>query len=397
MKNRDVALLVAAIGLSALGDFLLFVPLAIHLAKTTGSGLVTAALPLTLWAPVVLLAGPAGLLSDRVDRRQLLIRASLAQAAVAAAIAFVDGTAAILVLTTLLGIGFAVAQPAEFALIPLIAPNGRVNEVNGYVETARYLGMVGGPVLGGALASAGGMRVALLANAVTFVLVALAGLLMHTRPEPRAAGTRPHGQARDGLVFLLREPTLAIVMVAAFASLLFMSAQIPAEVFFIKDELGAGDAGFGIAYSIWFVGMTLGALVLSRRFTAAAMATAALAATAVQGLGVAIPAIWPIFSIALISFCVGGVGHGVKNVLVRTLIHDRVPEDLRGRAYAAYNAIRNSAELIALLAGGLLLSVLAPRWILLLAGGGSALVAMSALLVARRRAVTPPAAAVSPG
>ena len=81
MRNRDVALIVAAIGLSALGDFLLFVPLAIHLADTTGSGLATAALPLTLWAPVVLLAGPAGLLADRVDRRRLLIAASLAQAA----------------------------------------------------------------------------------------------------------------------------------------------------------------------------------------------------------------------------------------------------------------------------------------------------------------------------
>ena len=137
---------------------------------------------------------------------------------------------------------------------------------------------------------------------------------------------------------------------------------------------------------------TLGALVVSRRFAAAAMASAALAATAVQGLGLAIPAVWPVFAVALLSFCVGGIGHGVKNVLVRTLIHDRVPDELRGRAFAAYNGIRNGAELIALLAGGLLLSVLAPRWILLLAGGISALVALIALVVARRRAALAPEA-----
>jgi MFS family permease len=397
MRSRDVPLIVTAIGLSALGDFLLFIPLAIHLADTTGSGLVTAALPLTLWAPVVLLAGPAGLLTDRVDRRRLLIAASLVQAAVAAAIAFVDGAAAILVLTTLLGIGFAVAQPAEFALVPLIAPKGRINEVNGYVETARYLGMAAGPALGGALATAGGMRLALLANAFTFLLVALAGLVLRERPEPRAASSQTPGRARDGVVFLMREPTLAVVMVAAFVSLLFMSAQIPAEAFFFKDELGVGDAGFGIGYSSWFAGMTLGALVFSRRFAAAAMATGALAATALQGLGLAVPAIWPVFPLVLVSFSIGGVGHGVKNVLVRTLIHDRVPDELRGRAFAAYNAIRNGAELIALVAGGLLLSMLAPRWILLLAGGISALVALSALIVVRKRAAAaPPAPAVSP-
>ena len=303
-----------------------------------------------------------------------------------------DGTASILVLTTLLGIGFAIAQPAEFALVPLIAPEGRVNEVNGYVETARYLGMVVGPAAGGVLAAAGGMRLAVLVNALTFVLVALAALVLRARPEPRVSEERPVGRARDGLVFLLREPTLAVVMVAAFVSLLFMSAQIPAEVFFVKDELGAGDAGFGIAFAAWFLGMTLGALVVSRRFAAAAMASAALAATAVQGLGLAIPAVWPVFAVALLSFCVGGIGHGVKNVLVRTLIHDRVPDELRGRAFAAYNGIRNGAELIALLAGGLLLSVLAPRWILLLAGGISALVALVALVVARRRAALAPEA-----
>ena len=92
-----------------------------------------------------MLAPFAGWLVDRLDARPVLIAASLAQAAVAASLASVlDSTAAILVLTVLLGVGFAVAQPAEFSLVPVIGgETARLTEVNGLVETARYGGCDG--------------------------------------------------------------------------------------------------------------------------------------------------------------------------------------------------------------------------------------------------------------
>jgi MFS family permease len=91
-----------------------------------------------------------GLLADRVETRALLIWASLAQAAVAAALALALGSvAAILALSVLLGVGFAVAQPAESALVPAIARGRRMRALNGHVESARYLGMTAGPPVGG--------------------------------------------------------------------------------------------------------------------------------------------------------------------------------------------------------------------------------------------------------
>ena len=64
---------------------------------------------------------------------------------------------------------------------------------------------------------------------------------------------------------------------------------------------------------------------------------------------------------ALIGFAFGGVAHGVKNVLLRTLIHERVPEALRGRAFAAYNGARNGAELGALALGGVVVGAFGAR------------------------------------
>ena len=116
---RDRRLLSGAVGLSALGDFLGFIPLALYVQERTGSGIAVAGLFIALWAPSVILGGPAGLLADRIGGRRLLRDVSLAQAAVAFVLAFAFGDlAATLALTALLGVGVAVAQPAEFALVP---------------------------------------------------------------------------------------------------------------------------------------------------------------------------------------------------------------------------------------------------------------------------------------
>jgi MFS family permease len=69
-----------------------------------------------------------------------------------------------------------------------------------------------------------------------------------------------------------------------------------------------------------------------------------------------------------------------------------VPDELRGRAWAAYSAGRNAAELFALVAGGLLVAAIGARWTLLLAGALPVLAAGAALArtqAARRRAWAP--------
>ena len=386
--TRDGRLIVGAVGVSALGDFLLWIPLTLHVHEQTGSGAAVAALMICLWGPIVLLAPAAGLLADRVETRRLLLWASLAQAVVAAALALaLDSTAATLALAALLGAGFAVAQPAEFALVPVIG--GRLN---GPVEAARYAGMAAGPVIGGALAAAGGTQAAVLVDAASFAIVALAAGLLRARREPHPDA---HDErARDGIAPLFRDRTLAVVLATVLVSLLFMSASIAAEVVFIKDDLGANGVAYGAIFSSWMAGMVLGALVVSRRVRAGALAGAALVAVAVQGAGLGLPTIWLAAGFGAAMFFMGGVGHGVKNVLTRSLIQERVPDRFHGRAFAAYNGMRNGAELVALAWGGLLVVTMGARGTLALAGAISVLAALGGLLAFRlRRPVAAPASA----
>jgi MFS family permease len=390
-RSRDLRLLAGAAGLSALGDFIAIFPLILHVQQRTGSAFAVSALIFALWGPVVLAAGLAGAIVDRFENRRILIAVSLAQAVVVAAMLLcVESLWALLPLMMLLGFGVALSQPAEFALVPAAAgPNVDAARANGLLETARSVGFTAGPLVGGALGAAGFLRLALALNALSFLVVAAVAVLLRARRRPeRADGSGGAVRARDGFAFLVRERDVAVTLGGAVAALALFSMSATAEPFFVTDVLGAGSLAYGVLLTSWTLGMAAGSAGLAHRVGRARLAAGALAALLVQGLGIAGGALSSVLWIALIGFSVGGVAHGVKNVLLRTLIHERVPEALRGRAFAAYNGARNGAELGALVLGGIVVGALGARAALLVAGLGPALIGAACLLllVTRRRA-----------
>jgi hypothetical protein len=131
--------------------------------------------------------------------------------------------------------------------------------------------------------------------------------------------------------------------------------------------------------------MVAGAIGVAPRVRAGMLAAGGLAALAVQGGGMAAAACWPVLAWVMAGYLVGGVGHGVKNVLLRTLIQERVPSAAHGRAFAAYNAARNTAELGALALGGVALTLLGAQTALLLAGLGPVAAGLIGLAYLGRR------------
>jgi hypothetical protein len=384
LRNRDFRLVAASVGLSALGDWVAIVALGLQVKETTDSGFAVAGLWICLFGPAVAVAGHAGLLVDRFEATRLLAAVSVLGGAVALLLGFMSATAAVLALTALLGLALAVSQPAEFALVPPLAGTRHLQAANGYVETARYVGFGAGPVLGSFLFAAGGLALAMIVDAASFAAVAVAALSLRVRRRPPQSEGDQAPRAREGIAYLFRERLLSLAMIVAFSSLLFMSAVWVGELFFVQDVLERGDVAYGLMLSIWTIGMALGALLLSPRVTAGAVAAAGLAAVAVQGSALGLPALWLSFAFFLACSFVGGLAHGLKNVMFRSLIHVRVPDSLHGRAFAAYNGIRNAAELGAFAAGGVLVATIGPRGTIAYAGGLSALAGTIGLLVLLR-------------
>lgn len=384
---RDLRLLAGAAFLSAAGDLLALITLALAVHELTGSGLAVSAFFAATMVPVVALSPLAGAIADRFEPVRVMAVASVAQAVLAAGLALGTGEyGAILALSALLAAGSAVSQPAEFALVPHLAGADRLTHANGVMEAARYSGYAAGPLLAGLVAAVGDAQLALLLNAASFLAIAAAAGLIRTRRG--RTGTKPADErperARDGLAYLWRDAVLRPTLLAATAALAFISASLTVEVFYVKEVLGAGDVGYAVVTFAWMVGMVGGATRIASRLRPEAAATAALVALAVQGAGMGGQTAWTVLPFAIFAYLIGGAGHGVKNTLLRTLIQRRVPDRVHGRAFAAYNAARNTAEVAALGAGGLLVAAIGPRSALVIAGLGPVLAGGAGLIALRR-------------
>ena len=393
--DRDFRLITGAVAVSAFGDWVAIVALGLQVKEMTGSGWAMALLWICLFGPSVAAAGHAGWLVDRVETTRLLAGTCAVGTLVAVAAGFAGTTVVLFGCTAVLGLVLAISQPAEFALVPSIAGRDRVQDANGRIESARFIGFGLGPLLGALLFTLGGPQLAMAVDGATFAAVAGAALALRVRREPRPAEQEARLRARDGITSLVGDPVLSLVMLVAFGSLCFMSAIWVAEVFFVDDVLEEGRLTYGLWLSLWTAGMALGALLVARKVAAGALAVTGLAAVVVQGTALAAPAAWLALGLFLACAVVGGVAHGVKNVMFRSLIHLRVPDALHGRAFAGYNALRNAAELGAFAAGGVLVTTIGPRLTLGYAGGLSALVGLAGLAVCVRRSGPAPVVAAA--
>jgi MFS family permease len=237
----------------------------------------------------------------------------------------------------------------------------------------------------------------MLVDAASFVVVGLAALAIIARRSPGGAQEGERRRARDGIAFLVEDRLLALMVAVVVVSLLFMSASIPADVLYVEDVLEVENIGLGIVFTGWTLGMLVGSNVLGRRVALPALATATFAGVIVQGLGKFLAPLWLVFGFMVLTYFIGGVGHGLKNVTSRTMIHTRVTADRHGRAFAAWNGLRNGAELGALAVGGVLVGLLGARSMLWLAGGLSALAGVAGLLVLASWRARARGAGVSPG
>lgn len=220
--------------------------------------------------PVLILALPAGVLADLVDRRRLLLAVQGAMAAVAAVLtvlAFAKqlGPWALLALTFLLGCGQALNGPAWQALQPTLVPREQLRPASALGAVNQNLARAIGPALGGLLVAAAGVGWTFALNTVSFagILVALA----RWRPQQRVP--RP-GQEREQAVAALRAGTRYVrysprVRRILVRSALFVPgaaalwALIPLTA---HQTLHLGSAGYGLLLGAVGIGAVGGAWVL---------------------------------------------------------------------------------------------------------------------------------------
>ncbi len=203
---------------------------------------------------VILLAVPVGHLSDRVGSRRMSIAGQLVMAAATAGFALAPGFGGLLAARVLQGLASAITWSAALAWLAESAPAGRRGRVIGTANSAATFGIIAGPLLGGVLASAVGIRTTFLAASVAVLCLALAGLFV-------PAGSQHLGREQS---FMPAVRAIARERLIAISLLVILLVAMVGGTVQLLISLRLGDDGYGQATIgiLFAAGATLGAIAI---------------------------------------------------------------------------------------------------------------------------------------
>lgn len=395
----DVSIASGAQFLGALGTFLVMVTQVLVLQGRGASGLEVAILVTCEALPIVVLGKPIGRLVDRLDSRPLLVVAGGGQVAACLALAYASDFRAVLGSLLGLSLASAVAVPTRQALLPAMVVRDDLPRASAIGQSAGSAGMMGGPALAGILMGGVGPQPTMHLAAFAFSATIVAGLLLRTRRGGRAVAVAG-GEAGTGAVaWNLRQDRLLWTTTWGLAGVIAaISAVNVVLVFFVMGTLSSPPQVYGVIDSMWTVGLLAGGWLLGLmvRPSTSDGSVARSLFIAVGVLSAALIAAGSVTNAWWIVPCYlfGGINNGGINVLGGTLIGRRAPADARGQVNAALSMRVQAGALLGFVAGGLLLDVAAPRWIVIGSGllGVVAALAVLAVLAHTARATAQPGA-----
>jgi hypothetical protein len=185
-------------------------------------------------------------------------------------------------------------------------------------------------------------------------------------PHPVRVST-PFAPARDGLAALAALPLLKALAAGQFLAALSAGATSALLVVLAQDRLG-GRGGFGVLVAAIGVGAAIGPLLLLRRISNPHRAVFVFGPYAVRGVVDLVLAVATNIPLAAAALVLYGLSTSTGTVTFASLIGTRVPEDLRGRAFAGFDLLWQSGRLLSLLGGGLLADTLGIQAVYLLGG-----------------------------
>ena len=340
LRHRDFRLLWTGACASLVGDGVYLIALAWQAYTLSGSPTGLAMLGVCATVPQLLALLGSGILSDRVDRRLILLWADIIRflAVLVVAVLVMSGQTRmwqLAVLSVVYGLGAGVAAPAFDAIIPDLVPEQDLEQANALDQFLRpSMLRLAGPALGGLLIALNGAGTAFLFDAMTFLVSGLCvwRMVSHSRVADPGEHTSVLADAMAGVRFVRGRTWLwGTLASATVAYLLFMG---PIEVllpYLVREVLHGPATDFGIILAAGGVGALAAAAIvgqvgLPRRQQTFMYLCWTLAALSVAGFGLA-TAGWQLMVISLVMNGLEAAG----TVAWATTKQRLVPPEMLGR------------------------------------------------------------------
>jgi MFS family permease len=345
------------------GDWFNAIATVMLVNRFAGSGLAVSALFLARYLPPFF-AGPiGGVLADRFDRKTILIASDIGRAIVVLGFLLVNSPDRVWLIYVLSVAQFVVSaffEPARSAIVPELVERDELVTTNTLAGVTFSAMFVTGSAIGGLVAAVFGPQVAIVIDAVSYLVSAwlIARIAASARPRPAPGHASGFRDLLDGLRFTRRQPGIApVAVVKGFGQLGnvdVIAAVLAARVFSIGQD---GGASLGFLFAAMGVGTILGPPIANLFHN---NTSPGLRRTIVIGYA-AIAASWfligvsPWFALTLAAFTLRGLGGGINWIMSDILIQMQVPNHFLGRVFSLNLAFFTLVVSFSTLASGYLI------------------------------------------
>jgi MFS family permease len=352
----------------------------------------------------------AGAIADRADQRLLLLIGETGQGVIYAVLAIARPPLPVLLpLVALASLLATLASPAGKSSVGRLVPAERRPQANALLSLAFNLQIIVGPAAGGVLAGIAGAPAAFAVNAASFWISAL--LLTRLGPLPplqddttaataAAAGApsqRQPGLLADtvaGLRYAAQAPLVRGLAAGTFLFVTFASMDNVALVFLVKRSLHGDGIEYGMLSATFGAGMVAASVALARWARRRSGAFWLMGGVISGAAGAVATGLAPTAVLAGAAQAVAGAGNSADLVGTDTLLQQRVPAVMLGRAFSLVYGADQLASVISYGLAGPLVTLAGPRTAFLVAGAGA--LAGLGILVPGLRAPDNAAAAPEP-
>ena len=338
--------------------------------------------------PIVVFSLIAGVVADAHDRRRLMLVTQTGMAVSAALLSWVAfaGVRAVWPIYALAAVGAAFGtfdNPARQALIPTLVPVEDLPNAISLNAIMFQTASVVGPAAGGVLIGGLGIGWAYAFNAVSFLCVIAAVLLMRDvsgNPEG-SAGRISLAAAIEGLRFVFKTPLIRSTMLLDFFATFFASATALLPIF-AQDILHVGARGYGVLSAAPSVGAILASLAMVRLVDRIERRGSVLLwAIAFYGLATVVFGFSRLFLLSFVCLAITGAADTVSMV-IRNLVRQLVtPDHIRGRMTSVNMIFFMGGPQLGELEAGLVANAWGP--VVSVATGGLGCLLVTALVAAR--------------
>lgn len=338
--NPDFRRLYVARLVSFAGDWFLVVPLLGLVYEATDSALAAAAVLAAQALPAALLAPVAGVVSDRFDRKTVMVITDLVRAGLALCLLATDAVGAVwypLLLVFLEGVGAAFFYPASTGALPNVVTEKELPAATALMSSAWGTMAALGAAAGGVFATLASRDAAFVVNAASFIVSAILIARVATSLQHETGATSDGRRSNsEAFRYIFSDRRARALLSSKGVHSLTSGGAVALFALFSITVFEAGDAGTGALFGARGLGNMIGPILALAVFGRSSQRILGSIGWMMMlwGVGYLLVGIAPSLFLTAIAVFIAHMGGGTQFTFSTYGLQELMPDDVRGRVFA---------------------------------------------------------------